>query len=280
MVILTKFPSYGRPNDLHSACGGCVGIDKLYPLSSWTCSKPAKITNKVVTVFMNVYQNCDFTWRWHNLEYENSDARAHEFNRSSRELSVQRECDDGLITKVEPERDIHTDRVTGDCVSVPAPPIITATETTPTSTAQAIRATTASDLRILSSHTSSPTTIGFSSSKKTFPINENTRGHSQNTSEPANDISATTITEGTESTTSESSTNLPKTPNRQTTDNSNTDSVTQTIHTTSSEALSQVSVSTAESTVSVTNISSPNTRPAGIRGSAEPSNNSQLGSGL
>ena len=112
---------------------------------------------------MNVYQNCDFNWRWQNMEYDDSDAGAHEFNR--RTIRVQRECGDGLITKVETEWDIHTDRVTGDCVSVPAPPIIKVTETTPTSTAQAIRATTASELRILSSHTSSPTTIGFSSSK-------------------------------------------------------------------------------------------------------------------
>ena len=179
MAVLTTFPQYGGPNDSYNACGGCVGLNKLYPLSSWTCSKPAKITNKVVTVFMNVYQNCDFTWRWHNLEYENSDARAHEFNRSSRELSVQRECDDALIAKVETEWEIKRDKVTGDCVSAPAPPIITTTETTPTSTAPAIRATTANDLQTISSQTSSPTTLGFSSSSKTSTKTENTPGTSQ-----------------------------------------------------------------------------------------------------
>ena len=190
-------------------------------------------------------------------------------------------------------------------MSAKVPPIITATETTPTSTAQAIQVTTASDLRILSSHTSSTTTIGFSSSSKTFPINENMRGHSQITSEPAKDTSATTITDGTESTTCESSTNLPNTHGWQTTVDqisvgsarpsprtystgtptqnsySSTDSVRQTIHMTSRGA-SRVSFSTTESTVSVTNISSPLTIPAGIQGSAGPSNsnNSQLGSGM
>ena len=41
-----------------------------------------KSPKKVVTAVMNVYQKCDFKWRWHNLEYDDSDARAHEFNRS------------------------------------------------------------------------------------------------------------------------------------------------------------------------------------------------------
>ena len=302
MLTLTKFPSYGRSNDSYSACGGCVGIDKLYPRSSWTCSKPAKITKKVVTAFMNVYQKCDFKWRWHNLEYDDSDARAHEFNRSSRELSIQEECDDSLITKVETEWDIKRDKVTGDCVSAPAPSIITTTETTPTSTPSASRATTANDPQTIPSDTTLPTTIGFSSSKA-ISMKEKTPGPSQSTSEPAKDISATKITEGTESTTSGTSTNLPNTPARQTTDDrisvesatpslptdstgrhtqnsyGSTDNVTQTIHMTSGEA-SQVSVSTTELTVLVTNISSAHTRPTEIRGSTRPSNNSQLESGL
>ena len=105
----------------------------------------------------------------------------------------------------------------GDCVSAPAPSITTTTETAPTSTPSASRATTANDPQTIPSDTTLPTTIGFSSSKA-FSMKEKTPVPSQSTSDPAKDRSTSTIIEGTESTTYESSTNIPNTPGWQTTD--------------------------------------------------------------
>ena len=134
-------------------------------------------------------------------------------------------------------------------------------------------------------------------------MKEKTPKNSQSTSELAKDISATTITEGTETTTSGTSTNIPNTPGWQTTDDqisvesatpspqtfytgrhtqnsySSTDGATQTNHMTSGKA-SRVSISITETTVLVKNISLAHTRPAGIQVSAGHSYYILLGSGL
>ena len=122
MFVLTKLPDYGNTTDTYSACGICAGIKYIYPLSKWTCSKPANIKHKTVTINMNIYENCDFKWKWRNLAYDGNDGRAHEFHIDARTLHIGEGCCEGMITKVETEWDIKRGKVTGDCVSAPDVP--------------------------------------------------------------------------------------------------------------------------------------------------------------
>ena len=129
MFTLTKFPNYGASNDSYNACGKCQGINRLYPLSQWTCSKPADIKNNTITVFMDIYEHCDFKWKWRNLAYDENDPKAHEFDNDERTFNIGAGCGEGMITKVETEWEKHRDKVIGKCVRAP-PQIIKTTELT------------------------------------------------------------------------------------------------------------------------------------------------------
>ena len=131
MFTLTKFPYYGASNDSYSACGQCQGINRLYPLGQCICSKPADIKNNTITVFMDIYEHCDFKWKWRNLAYDENDPKAHEFDSDKRTFHIGAGCGEGMITKVETEWEVRRDNVIGDCVTAPAPPqIIKTTELT------------------------------------------------------------------------------------------------------------------------------------------------------
>ena len=135
VFVLTKLPDYGNTTDTYSACGICAGIKYIYPLSKWTCSKPANIKHNTVTINMNIYENCDFKWRWRNLAFDSNSNRAYEFENGVRTFHIGAGCGQGMITKVETEWDIKRGKFTGDCVSAPAPrkPVMTI-ETNPTLT--------------------------------------------------------------------------------------------------------------------------------------------------
>ena len=117
IFALTKFPRYGSLHDSYSVCGRCLGINRLYPLSNWTCSKPATIINNIVTVTFGIYQHCDFKWKWRNVAFNGNDARAYEFDSEQRTFHIGASCGEGMITKVATEWDIKRGKVTGDCVS-------------------------------------------------------------------------------------------------------------------------------------------------------------------
>ena len=121
MFALTKFPKHGTLHDSYSVCGRCQRINRLYPLSNWTCSKPATITNNIVTVTMDIYEHCDFKWKWRNLAFDSNGGRAYEFGSDERTFYIGAGCGEGMITQVETEWEVYRDKVTGDCVSdVPA----------------------------------------------------------------------------------------------------------------------------------------------------------------
>ena len=119
MFALTKFPRHGSLNDSYCVCGHCRGINRLYPLSNWTCSKPSTIINSIVTVIMDIYQQCDFKWKWRNLALDSNDGRAYEFDRDERTFHIGEGCVEGMLTKVETEWEVGRGKVTVDCVSAP-----------------------------------------------------------------------------------------------------------------------------------------------------------------
>ena len=68
---------------------------------------------------MDIYQQCDFKWKWRNLALDSNDGRAYEFDRDERTFHIGEGCGEGMLTKVETEWEVGRGKVTGDCVSAP-----------------------------------------------------------------------------------------------------------------------------------------------------------------
>ena len=126
VFVLTTLPTYVSLNDSYSVCGQHPGIDAQYPLSQWTCSKPAKIIDNAVTITMNIYQHYNFTWKWINQAYDISDGRADEFGGEyERIVNTGTVCVEGVMVKYETKWGVKRANLTGDCVNAPWVPVTT-----------------------------------------------------------------------------------------------------------------------------------------------------------